>query len=192
MLFNSITFICIFLPVTILIDIILPQKLRNMNLVLVSLLFFAWAQPRYIWILFFVIFITYVCGILISVNKKFRKIILVTGIVLMMGILFVFKYLGFLEETVRYISGQDIMVHRIALPIGISFFTFQGASYIVDVYRNRFHARKNPLDIALYISLFPQLVAGPIVKYEDIEDRLISYSKSLNNYYLGYRRFIIG
>lgn len=207
MVFSSLVFLCIFLPVMIIGYYLLPKKCRNVFLLIGSLFFYAWGEPKYIFLMLASIVGNYIFGILIhflAVREKpsAKKIILVLTIVFNVGLLTYFKYFVLLCETARDLFNENITVPDIALPIGISFFTFQGMSYVIDVYRKDYSldengertelVQKNPINLALYISMFPQLIAGPIVRYGDIKDYLNDRKTSLDKFAIGIERFIVG
>lgn len=193
MVFSSTVFIFIFLPAVLVMDKILPLKIRNIFLIFASFLFFSWSQPQYLWLLLLNILINYLGGILVSAEgEKKKKFFFICTIVLNLVLLIYFKYFDFLIKTVNDIAGRNISMKNIILPIGISFFTFQGMSYVIDVYRNKVKKQKNILNLCLYISLFPQLVAGPIVRYIDVEKEIENRPGKKGEYYQGICRFIMG
>lgn len=195
MVFSSQIFILIFLPLTLLAYYIAPRFFRNYILLLASLFFYAWGGVNYLPILLCSILINYVFGLLLSkFNKKdkLNKLILAIGILLNLSLLFYFKYYDFTVSNLNSIFRLSIPLKRIVLPIGISFFTFQGMSYIIDIYRNDAKVNKNLFSMALYISLFPQLIAGPIVKYKDVDDQIKNRKETLQGFSYGIERFIIG
>ncbi len=199
MVFSSLTFLLYFLPITLLVYFLLSfsTKLQNVWLLIVSLVFYAWGEPSYIVILLVSIITNYLLGLGIGFfqekNQKVTKIILFITIALNLGILFVFKYLGFFVDTVNGIARKELLpIPDIALPIGISFFTFQAMSYVIDVYRKDAQVQKNPLYMGLYIALFPQLVAGPIVRYNTIEQYINNRKFNLEQVTGGLMRFAVG
>lgn len=196
MLFSSSVFLLAFLPLLLIIYFAIPQKFRtarNFVLVLFSLVFYGWGGAKYLVIMLASIAVNYVSGILVGSfsNKTVKKMCLTMSAVLNLGVLGYYKYIGFFSEIANRIS-PNIPVLQTALPIGISFFTFQGLSYVIDVYRNDAKVQKNPLYIALYISLFPQLVAGPIVRYTTVEDEISNRRESLGEFSDGLVRFMTG
>ncbi|MBE5928165.1 MAG: MBOAT family protein [Lachnospiraceae bacterium] len=194
MVFSSSTFLFCFLPAVLLLYYIVPARLKNFILLLASLLFYMWNKPEYISLILISITINYIGGLLIGTSRTIpsRRIALTITIALNVSLLVIFKYTDFIIKTINDISGSDISLTGIVLPIGISFYTFQGLSYVIDVYKKTCLPCKNPFDIALYISLFPQLVAGPIVKYNEIYLQ-ISYRKTtIQNFADGIIRFIVG
>lgn len=207
MVFSSLIFLCIFLPIMIIGYYVLPKKCRNIFLLLGSLFFYAWGEPKYIYLMLASIVGNYLFGIIIhysAVKEKtaVKKATMWITVAFNIGLLVYFKYFVLLAETAKNLFNENIIVPEIALPIGISFFTFQGMSYVIDVYRqdyvlkedgSRFDlVQKNPINLALYISMFPQLIAGPIVRYGDIKDYLKDRKTSLEKFTKGIERFIIG
>ena len=195
MLFSSIVFLFVFLPLVLLFYYILPKKFRNYELLFFSFVFYAWGEPKAFFVMLAIVFINYVFAIAIECRKDsvaVNKILLAVCIALNLGTLFYFKYLDFAISIVNKVMRRDIPFYHIALPIGISFFIFQALSYTVDVFRKQCAAQKNPLKLALYVSLFPQLIAGPIVKYHDVADQIDNRCVSLESFYSGIKRFIYG
>lgn len=190
MVFSSAVFLFTFLPITAIIYYILRGYLRNLWLLFVSLIFFAWSQPGYLIIMLASIVINYLSAIVVS---KFRyRWILALSIAVNLLLLFYYKYYDFFIDSINHVLKTSIPLPGIILPIGISFFSFQGMSYVIDVFRGSVKVQKNPLNVALYIALFPQLVAGPIVRYSDIEKEILARSESLELFSEGISRFIIG
>lgn len=195
MLFSSPVFVFIFLPIVILINLLLPIKLSNIWLLLVSLVFYAWGEPVYIILLLISSLVNYFFAILIKKNdekKPAKKAYLTLNIIFNLGLLGVFKYSNFVIDSINNLLNTNIDLVDIALPIGISFYTFQTMSYVIDVYRNKVEVQKSYPKLLLYISFFPQLIAGPIVKYRDIEREIDNRTVNLNKMTLGMERFIIG
>ncbi len=196
MLFSSSVFLLCFLPMLLLCYYLIPARFliwRNVILLLFSLAFYAFGGLRYLWLLCLCIIVDYTAGILIhrSQTKRKKKALLILALFVTLGILGYFKYAGFAAETAVSL-GIPIRVPNVILPIGISFFTFQGLSYVVDVYRNDAPVQKNPLHVALYIALFPQLVAGPIVRYTTISESLRQREHTLDGFTQGLIRFMLG
>ncbi|MBQ2755999.1 MAG: MBOAT family protein [Oscillospiraceae bacterium] len=194
MLFSGIPFLFYFLPAVIILYLIAPKCLKNTVLLVSSLVFYAWGEPRFVIIMVSSIALGYVFGLLI---EKFRgriaaKIFIALSVIMSIGILGYFKYADFMISNFNAITGLSVPLLRIALPIGISFYTFQLLSYTIDVYRGDVAAQRNPIDLAAYIALFPQLIAGPIVRYSDVAAQLKQRSHTLDRVALGIRRFIIG
>lgn len=192
MVFSSLIFIWMFLPVVFIGYIILPDRFKNITLLFVSLIFYAWGEPKYIVLMICSIFINYIIGLLMDRYENKKKQILIIGVTLNIAILGYFKYFNFLIDIINLFIKQDLTLLDISLPIGISFFTFQILSYIIDLYRGQYKAQKNIVNLALYISFFPQLIAGPIVRYKDINQQLDSRQQTLEQIAAGIRRFIYG
>lgn len=199
MVFSSVLFLFYFFPVVLFCYFIAPKELRNAILLLASLLFYAWGEPKFIAVLLLSILINYLAGICIHISQGtvLAKLSLTVSLLANLGILGFYKYANFGVGIVNRVMGripawQDIPAVSVALPIGLSFFTFQGLSYVIDVYRGIAPVQKNPLYIALYISLFPQLVAGPIVRYTDIQREIGERKSSLDDIAQGAERFILG
>ena len=189
MVFSSVIFLFLFLPVVLGCYYLLPEReAKNLWLIAASLLFYAFSGLWYVLLLLFSVFCNYLAGLFVSG----RKSVLCTAVVVNLGILGVFKYLTFLVRTVDQLPGVTIPVPSIILPVGISFFTFQGLSYVIDVYRNERLKSTRFRDVLLYIALFPQLVAGPIVRYEDVADEIKGRRYTLEQLAKGLRRFIVG
>lgn len=176
MVFSSMTFLCVFLPVVFLLYSVLPSiPVKNGLLIIASLLFYAYGEPKYVLLMIFSIVMNYLFGRLLdSENERLRRMIVGLAVCVNLALLFVFKYLDMVLKTVNQISHSSIPMANLALPIGISFFTFQALSYVIDVYRRDVEAEKNLFHVMLYISFFPQLIAGPIVKYHDIQEQIRS------------------
>lgn len=194
MVFSSLTFLCIFLPVVLALYYLLPTlRIRNVLLIIVSLLFYAYGEPVYVLLMIVSIIINYIFGRLLGTeNKKKRQWILAIAVIINIGLLVVFKYLDMMVQTINQLSGSEIPLAGLALPIGISFFTFQALSYVIDVYRREVEPQKNLWNVMLYISFFPQLIAGPIVKYHDIQEQIDNRNTDVKEIAEGLRRFIIG
>lgn len=193
MVFSSTMFLFVFFPITLIGYWLIRKELKNYWLLLVSLVFFGWSQPKYFWIILLNIAVNYSASMLMdTIGKKHRKSILFGGISLNLALLFYFKYFDFAIDSINKMFGSSFELFNIVLPIGISFFTFQGMSYIVDVYKGEVAVQKNPLKVALYITLFPQLIAGPIVRYKDIAAEIDDRSTSIDDFAAGAERFIIG
>ena len=195
MVFSSVTFIFLFLPVTLAGYYLLRRRYDNLWLLVMSLLFFSWAMPRYLPLILCSIAINYISGMTISLCHKHpvaRRAALIAAIVINLSLLFYYKYFDFFIGSVNSILKISLPLQNVILPIGISFFTFQGMSYVIDVYRGDVPVQKNPLDLALYIALFPQLIAGPIVRYNEIADELVNRTESREEFERGIDRFIIG
>lgn len=192
MLFTSISFLYYFLPALIIIYFITPKKYKNIILLIASLLFYFYGEPKYVFLMIAEIIIAYIGAILIDKYKNQSKNILITTLFIHVFLLIIFKYTDFIIQTINDISNANIKLLNIALPIGISFYTFQIISYIIDVYNGKVNVQKNIIKLATYVSLFPQLVAGPIVRYQTVEKELDDRVHSFNNFAYGIRRFSIG
>ena len=192
MVFSSITFLYYFLPILLIIYLLVPQKLKNTVLLIFSLLFYFYGEPKYIIILLLSCIINFFIGLLIEKYPKKSKLILVIGLIYNIGQLLYFKYTDFFILNINSIFNTNIDLLRVIMPIGISFFTFQTLSYIVDVYKKEVSASRNILDFSTYVSLFPQLVAGPIVRYQAVEEELKYRKTTFDNFGNGVKRFVIG
>lgn len=196
MVFSSLSFLFYFLPTILLLYYILPKKFRygrNFVLLIGSLFFYFVGEPKAIVVMLLSIFINYIGGIAVnSGGEKQRKISLTIVVILNLTILFYYKYLMFIVGNLSKIFDFSVETKSIYMPIGISFFTFQGMSYVFDVYMKNAEVKKNPLDIALYISLFPQLIAGPIVRYKTVADEIDGRVETLDLFSTGVIRFIVG
>lgn len=192
MLFSSISFLYYFLPIVFILYFAVPAKYRNVILFISSLIFYFYGEPIYILVMIGSIISAYLHGILIDKYKKYKKIFLITAITTSLLTLVVFKYSDFILSNLNAIFSTKLALFHLALPIGISFYTFQILSYVIDVYQEKVPVQKNFVALATYVSLFPQLVAGPIVRYIDIEQELKQREHSFEKCSLGVRRFIIG
>lgn len=195
MVFSSTIFLCVYLPLVLLGYYICPKKGRNLFLLIASLVFYAWGEPKYVFLMIFSILVNYIFGRLMDKhreNKKRLKLMLVLSVVIDIGLLSVFKYTDFIITNVNAIFGANFDLLNIALPIGISFYTFQAMSYTIDVYRNDVRVQKNLIDFGMYITMFPQLIAGPIVRYADVQDQLADRSVTTADFSEGIMRFVVG
>ena len=194
MLFSSISFLYYFLPITLTVYFICKNKYRNIILLILSLFFYFYGEPKYTILMLISAFSAYVHGILIDKfrDKKYSKVFLVSGLSINLGILVIFKYGDFIIKNINYIFSSNINLLRLTLPIGISFYTFQTLSYVVDVYTNKAKVCRRFTNFATYVCLFPQLIAGPIVRYTTIEDELQNRTHSFEKFAYGVNRFIIG
>ncbi|MGN0395477.1 MAG: MBOAT family O-acyltransferase [Coprococcus sp.] len=192
MIFSSLEFVCIFLPVVLILYSILPSvRIKNGLLIVASLLFYAYGEPVYIFLMIGSVIFNYILARLID-RGKHKKIFLIAAIILNLGVLGVFKYTSFIIMSINNIISVNIPIPQISLPIGISFFTFQALSYVIDVYRGDVEVQKSFWKLLLYISFFPQLIAGPIIKYHDISKALSDREQNVEMIAFGMRRFIIG
>jgi len=195
MVFSSTIFLCVYLPLVLLGYYICPKKGRNLFLLIVSLVFYAWGEPKYVFLMIFSILVNYIFGRLMDKNRgrqKRMKLLLVLSVVIDLGLLSVFKYTDFIITNVNAIFGSNFDLLNIALPIGISFYTFQAMSYTIDVYRDDVRVQKNLIDFGMYITMFPQLIAGPIVRYADVQDQLADRSVTTADFSEGVMRFVVG
>lgn len=195
MVFSSTIFLCVYLPLVLLGYYICPKKGRNLFLLIVSLVFYAWGEPKYVFLMIFSILVNYIFGRLMDKNRgrqKRMKLMLVLSVVIDLGLLSVFKYTDFIITNVNAIFGSSFDLLNIALPIGISFYTFQAMSYTIDVYRDDVRVQKNLIDFGMYITMFPQLIAGPIVRYADVQDQLAERSVTTADFSEGVMRFVVG
>ena len=196
MLFSSLEFLFLFMLVTIPLYFLCPLRWRNVVLLAVSLIFYGWGEPIYVFLMAFTIAVDYVFGMLVekySDNPKKKKLMLILAIVINLGILGFFKYADFVINNIRLIPGLGfIKPMGLGLPIGISFYTFQALSYVIDIYRADAKAQKNIVNFGAYVTLFPQLIAGPIVRYKDVDDQLTCREHSIALAASGVRTFIAG
>ncbi len=194
MLFSSIPFLYYFLPCVLILYFIAPRPLKNTVLLLFSLVFYAWGEPVYVFLMLATVLSGYVLGLLI---ERYRgcpasKVFMLISVIAFLAILGYFKYADFFIENFARVTGLSVTFLNLALPIGISFYTFQILSYTIDVYRGNVAAQKNPINLAAYVALFPQLIAGPIVRYADVEKQLEYREHTFEKCAEGIRRFIFG
>ena len=195
MVFSSILFIFRFLPIAMGIYFLTPKKLKNLSLLILSLIFYSWGEPRYFLLMIASIFVDYFISINIEKNNKNKKIkilLLAISIIFNVGILFFFKYINFFIENINSIFNMSLNNVKITLPLGISFYTFQTMSYTIDVFLGKVKAEKNIINFGAFVCLFPQLIAGPIVKYIDISKELKNRDINLDGIQEGIRLFILG
>lgn len=194
MLFSSMTFLFVFMPLVITVYGLSKKEIRNYVLLVASIVFYAWGEPRYLAIMIITILVNYVGAIEMArfANRKKRKLILAATILTDLGFLIYFKYFNFMVENLNNWLELEFDYIDVIMPIGISFYTFQAMSYLIDVYRREVKAQKDIYKLALYIVLFPQLVAGPIVKYHDVCDQIDSRKVEFKNVIVGFKRFIMG
>ncbi len=198
MVFSGVTFLFYFLPIVLLLYFAVRKELKNFILLFSSLLFYIWGENIYVLLLIFDIVINYVGGLLVSHfdGKKKADLFLALNVCLNLGLLFYYKYIDLTIDVINKVGGRFGMTAinplNVALPIGLSFFIFQGMSYVIDVYRKKVPVQKNILNIALYIAMFPQLIAGPIVRYSDIYGSMDERIVSLDDVYKGAKRFVAG
>ena len=193
MVFSSMVFLCVFLPAAFCLHLLLPgMRAKNFLLVVASLVFYAYGEPIYVILLVASSAGNYILARLTGECPKIRKLTMTLAVVINLGLLVIFKYSGFLVDTFNSVTGAGIPVPQVRMPIGISFFTFQALSYVIDVYRGDASVQKNFGKVLLYISIFPQLIAGPIVKYHDVEAEINNRKQTPEEIGKGIRRFIAG
>ncbi len=197
MLFSSLSFLFFFLPICIFFYYIFPNKLKNIVLLIFSLIFCMWGEPKYIILMMLSITLSYIFGLLIDYfdkNKKYKlkKISFAISIICILCILVYFKYFNFFVDILNSFKFVKIDIKTILLPIGISFYIFQILSYLIDLYKNKIKVQKNYFLLALYISFFPQLIAGPIIRYETIENQLLNRKNTAFKILYGIKKFIVG
>ena len=170
MLFSSLPFLFYFLPSVLMVYFLVPRWAKNGVLLLSSLIFYGWGEPKYVFLMIATIGLFYGCGLAIEGAKQrtWKKVWLLVSVVLSLGLLGIFKYADFFLDSFNAVTGLSLPLLKLALPIGISFYTFQCLSYTIDVYRGNVPAQRNPISFGAYVALFPQLIAGPIVRYVDI------------------------
>ena len=194
MLFSGLTFLYCFLPAVLAVYFLTPDRGKNAVLLLASLVFYGWGEPKLLMLMVFTIALFYSCGLAIgrAEQQRWKKLWLIVSIVTSLGLLGLFKYADFFLSTFRDITGWPIPLLKLALPVGISFYTFQCLSYTIDVYRGKVPAQRNPITFGAYVALFPQLIAGPIVRYADVVRELEHRTHNWENTALGLRRFLVG
>jgi len=194
MLFSSIPFLYYFLPVVLILHAVVPWSWKNTVLLLASLVFYGWGEPKLLALMMFTIVLFFVCGLAIgkAAAQRWKRFWLLVSVVISVALLAVFKYADFFISSFNAVTGLSIPLLRLALPVGISFYTFQCLSYTIDVYRGKAAVQKNILSFGAYVALFPQLIAGPIVRYVDVARELESRTISWENTALGMRRFLVG
>ena len=194
MLFSSIPFLYYFLPAVLILYFAVPRVLKNAVLLVSSLVFYGWGEPKLLFLMIFTIAVFYGCGLAMgkAQTQKWKKFWMVVSIVISVALLGLFKYADFFIDSFNAVTGLSVPLLRLALPVGISFYTFQCLSYTIDVYRGVAAVQKNPISFGAYVALFPQLIAGPIVRYIDVARELDSRTHSWDDIALGLRRFIVG
>lgn len=194
MVFSSAVFLFGFLPILLILYFVAKDKYKNYVLLLFSLIFYGFGGPKLLVLMLAVVLVDYICAVILDKTKsqKKRKLIITGTIILNILVLYVFKYLGFSIDIINRLAKLNIPVPEITLPIGISFYTFQSMSYVIDVYRREVKAERNPLKVLLYVSMFPQLVAGPIVRYKTVAEEINNRKITLQDFTLGLERFILG
>lgn len=194
MVFSSLVFLFVFFPAILTLYYLTKDKYKNYILLIASLFFYAWGEPTYVVVMIVSIIFNYIFGIVVTEAKKenIKKIVLMLSVIFNLGMFGVFKYTGFFLTNINSFFNTDIKIPQIALPLGISFFTFQAMSYVIDVYRNDAKVQRSLANLALYISLFPQLVAGPIVRYQTVADQIQKRKHTIEKFGDGVNRFLIG
>ena len=194
MLFSSIPFLYYFLPAVLIVYFAVPKQAKNAVLLLSSLIFYGWGEPKYVLLMIVTITAFYICGLGIgsAERKKTRKLWLTASVIIGIALLTVFKYADFFLQSFAAVTGLSIPLLKLALPIGISFYTFQCMSYVVDVYRGNAAPQKNIITFGAYVALFPQLIAGPIVRYVDVARELENRETTMEDAMAGIRRFLLG
>ncbi len=194
MLFSSIPFLYYFLPVVLMIYFLVPWKGKNAVLLLSSLVFYGWGEPKLLFLMIFTISVFYLCGLAIgrAEERRWKRFWLTVSVVVSLGLLGLFKYADFFISSINGVTGLSLPLLKLALPVGISFYTFQCLSYTVDVYRGTAEVQKDPIAFGAYVTLFPQLIAGPIVRYVDVARELKCRTHGWENIALGLRRFLVG
>lgn len=194
MVFSSIPFLYYFLPAVVGGYFLLPKRFRNGWLLLTSLVFYGWGEPKLLGLMVFTILLFYGCGLAMdrAKTRNGKRLWLVISVVISLGLLGLFKYADFFIDSFNAVTGLSVPLLRLALPVGISFYTFQCLSYTIDLYRGSAQVQKNPVNFGAYVAMFPQLIAGPIVRYVDVEQQLRRRETNLTQFRLGLRRFLIG
>ncbi|MCY6370090.1 MBOAT family O-acyltransferase [Clostridium ganghwense] len=195
MVFSSLVFLFIFLPITLLLYFLFLGKIKNVILLIASLIFYAWGEPIYIFLMIFSSIVDYIHGLLIEKyryeDKKAKRVVL-SSVIINLSLLSFFKYADFIIANINHLFGTSFISPNLPLPIGISFYTFQTMSYTIDVYRGDAPVQKSPIALATYVTLFPQLIAGPIVRYQTVAEQINNRKESIDKFAIGVRRFIIG
>ena len=194
MLFSSIPFLYYFLPTVLILYFLAPWKLKNAVLLLSSLIFYGWGEPKLLALMVFTIALFYFCGLAIgrAGERRWKKFWLLVSVVISIALLGLFKYADFFIGSFNAVTGLSVPLLKLALPVGISFYTFQCLSYTIDVYRGHVPPQKNPISFGAYVALFPQLIAGPIVRYVDVARELDSRRTTWEDLSYGLRRFLVG
>ncbi len=196
MVFSSNIFLFVFLPITLVLYYLIPKRGKNTFLLLASLAFYGWGEPSFVFVMIASIIANYFLGLLIDIIKdkgiRIRRMVLAVATGLNLSLLFYYKYFDFFLDNLNSVLGFQFELRNIVLPIGISFFTFQGMSYLFDLYMGKVPVQKNIIHIALYISLFPQLIAGPIVRYASVNEQIRKRSLSMEKFQDGVERFVVG
>ena len=194
MLFSGIPFLYYFLPAVLLCYFLVPHQLKNGVLLLFSLVFYGWGEPKLVFLMIFTIAVFYLCGLAMgkAAQQRWKKFWLMVSVVVSLSLLGLFKYADFFIGSINGVTGLSLPLLKLALPVGISFYTFQCLSYTIDVYRGTAQVQKDPVAFGAYVTLFPQLIAGPIVRYVDVAKELEHRSHTWENLAYGLRRFLVG
>ena len=194
MVFSSIPFLYYFLPAVMAVYFLVPRKFKNAVLLFSSLLFYGWGEPKLLWLMVGTIALFYLCGLAIgrAGERRWKRVWLTVSVVISLSLLGLFKYADLFVSSFNTLTGLSVPLLKLALPVGISFYTFQCLSYTIDVYRGTVPVQKNIISFGAYVALFPQLIAGPIVRYADVVRELESRSHSVDDFRLGLRRFLVG
>ncbi len=192
MIFSSIPFLYYFLPAVLAVYFLIPRQGKNAVLLLASFFFYGWGEPKLLWLMVFTIGVFYLCGLAMGRSETHKRAWLIVSACVGVGLLGLFKYADFFITSVNTATGLSLPLLKLALPVGISFYTFQCLSYVVDVYRGTVPPQKNPISFGAYVALFPQLIAGPIVRYQAVAGELDSREHSWENLGQGLRRFVVG
>ena len=194
MLFSGIPFLYYFLPAVLLCYFLVPHQLKNGVLLLFSLVFYGWGEPKLVFLMVFTIAVFYLCGLAMgkAAQQRWKKFWLMVSVVVSLSLLGLFKYADFFIGSINAVTGLSLPLLKLALPVGISFYTFQCLSYTIDVYRGTAEVQKDPVAFGAYVTLFPQLIAGPIVRYVDVAKELKHRSHTWENLAYGLRRFLVG
>ena len=192
MLFSSIPFLYYFLPLVLITYFLAPNRLKNTVLLLYSLVLYGWGEPKLLGLMLFTIGMFYLCGLLIDRTDTRKKFWLWVSVAVSLGLLGIFKYADFFISSFNAVTGLGVPLLRLALPVGISFYTFQALSYTIEVYRGNVPAQKNLISFGAYVTLFPQLIAGPIVRYGDVARERLERTTNLEQGGRGLRRFLVG
>ena len=194
MLFSSIPFLYYFLPAVLICYFLVPEKAKNTVLLLFSLVFYGWGEPKLVFLMIFTIAVFYLCGLAMgkAAQQRWKKFWLMVSVVVSLSLLGLFKYADFFIGSINAVTGLSLPLLKLALPVGISFYTFQCLSYTIDVYRGTAEVQKDPVAFGAYVTLFPQLIAGPIVRYVDVAKELKHRSHTWENLAYGLRRFLVG
>jgi len=194
MLFSSVPFLYYFLPAVLIVYFLVPRVLKNAVLLIASLIFYGWGEPKLLGLMVFTIALFYGCGLAIGycTRQRWKKFWLIVSVVISVALLGLFKYADFFVNSFNAVTGLSVPLLKLALPVGISFYTFQCLSYTIDVYRGNVPVQRNPISFGAYVALFPQLIAGPIVRYVDVARELNERTHSWDDVALGLRRFLVG